>query len=417
MLQRPLGFRCLKPRTRWRSATRQVLANLSWLAVDEDDLPAGTVNLVALLTMRRKRAGDLSICEKALLRRPHDERTPEEKEILASLFSGLRCFRRYPEHVRRLMAGFVSFECYGAGRTVTRVGHKCMGMYFVLSGSLEEWREVQDPLAGPTLKLHATLGPGDALGEVSLLHDTDRSSTTVTTSVVEVLLLQKRDFDNVLKASIMKTWEEIREAMATFPYFEQWGEVALRETCILAKISHFKTGDTILGDGHGQANMAYFLIRGRARLIQHLLLVPKVSSTGLVKYRCLPPGSTTFPAGTQTHFMQVAIFSRGECFGIGEDMVDRRVVADGPVSALLVPRYVLQQRGHGNLWARIRRFLNSRFPSQDALLKQFLNGRDWAKYRRDLVLHLLQGRPPLADTTIHDVPLSLRTRKCAPSEK
>ncbi|KAK3914721.1 Transcription factor MYB3R-3 [Frankliniella fusca] len=236
-------------------------------------------------------------------------------------------------------------------------------------------------------------------------------------AVVEVLLLQKRDFDNVLKASIMKTWEEIREAMAGFHYFEHWGEVALRETCILAKISHFKTGDTILGDGHGQPNMAYFLIRGRARLIQHLLLVPKVSSTGLVKYRCLPPGTTTFPAGTQTHFMQVAVFSKGECFGIGEDMQDRRVVAATPVSALLVPRYVLQQRGHGNLWARIRRFLNSRFPSQDALLKHFLNGRDWAKYRRDLVMHLLQGRPPLADTTVHDVPLSLRTRDWIPLEK
>lgn len=37
--------------------------------------------------------------------------------------------------------------------------------------------------------------------------------------------------------------------------------------------------------------MAYFLIKGRARLIQHLLLLPRVSSTGLVKYRCLPPGT------------------------------------------------------------------------------------------------------------------------------
>lgn len=62
-----------------------------------------------------------------------------------------------------------------------------------------------------------------------------------------MLLLQKRDFDNVLKASIMRTWEEIREAMATFPYFEHWGEVAMRETCILAKICHYKPGDTILG--------------------------------------------------------------------------------------------------------------------------------------------------------------------------
>lgn len=65
--QRPPGFRSLRPRSRWRSALRQVLAHLSWLAVDEDEDggAAGAqrpVNLVALLTMRRKRAGDLSIC-------------------------------------------------------------------------------------------------------------------------------------------------------------------------------------------------------------------------------------------------------------------------------------------------------------------------------------------------------------------
>lgn len=44
------------------------------------------------------------------------------------------------------------------------------------------------------------------------------------------------------------------------------------------------------GDGRGHPNMAYFLMSGRATLIQHMVLVPKLSSTGLVKYRCLPPG-------------------------------------------------------------------------------------------------------------------------------
>ena len=47
--------------------------------------------------------------------------------------------------------------------------------------------------------------------------------------------------------------------------------------------------------------------------------------------------------------------------------MDRRVVAVSHVSALLVPRYVLLQRGRGNLWPRIRRFLNSRFPTQVGL--------------------------------------------------
>lgn len=28
-------------------------------------------------------------------------------------------------------------------------------------------------------------------------------------------------------------------------------------------------------------------------------------------------GATTLPAGAQTHFMQVAILSKGECFGVG----------------------------------------------------------------------------------------------------
>lgn len=41
----------------------------------------------------------------------------------------------------------------------------------------------------------------------------------------ELLYLMKEDFKNVLQASIQKQWDEVREAMSAFTYFDALDEV------------------------------------------------------------------------------------------------------------------------------------------------------------------------------------------------
>lgn len=84
----------------------------------------------------------------------------------------------------------------------------------------------------------------------------------------------KEDFNNVLKATIKARWDDIRDAMMKFSYFDDWGDVAIRECCILSKIKSFEPNTIILGDGvdQGSQDLVYFVIEGACVMIEHLFI-------------------------------------------------------------------------------------------------------------------------------------------------
>lgn len=56
---------------------------------------------------------------------------------------------------------------------------------------------------------------------------------------------------------------------------------------------------------------------------------------------------------TREH-VPLGIFSAGSVFGLGEEMVDRAIVARNAVQCLEIPRYFLFQKTQnlGNIWQR-----------------------------------------------------------------
>lgn len=52
--------------------------------------------------------------------------------------------------------------------------------------------------------------------------------------------------------------------------------------------------------------------------------------------------------------MHVGTFSPGSVFGLGEEMIDRAIVARNSVQCLEIPRYLLYQKTQnlGNIWQR-----------------------------------------------------------------
>lgn len=52
--------------------------------------------------------------------------------------------------------------------------------------------------------------------------------------------------------------------------------------------------------------------------------------------------------------MHVGTFSPGSVFGLGEEMIDRAIVARTAVQCLEIPRYLLFQKTQnvGNIWQR-----------------------------------------------------------------
>ncbi|XP_049547597.1 uncharacterized protein LOC125958327 [Anopheles darlingi] len=118
----------------------------------------------------------------------------------------------------------------------------------------------------------------------------------------------------------------------------------------------------------------------------------------------------TGQAGTEHHFFDLATYSRGSVFGIGEHMVDRVVFARSRVQCLLIPRYWLleKQQNRGNVWHRIRIFLEQRQPSRDRLFRHFLFELRWHRYRRQLVDDHVTVHAPRHLPQLRDVPLVCR---------
>lgn len=110
------------------------------------------------------------------------------------------------------------------------------------------------------------------------------------TAPCEFLVLKKDDFNNVLKATIKARWDEIREAMFKFSYFDQWDDFTVRECCILSKIKSYEPNQVILGDGVGRSSqvMVYFVIEGTCALIEHLFVIETVKR-GIKNYKLYVP--------------------------------------------------------------------------------------------------------------------------------
>lgn len=116
----------------------------------------------------------------------------------------------------------------------------------------------------------------------------------------ELLCLKKRDFEIVLKDTVMEEWDKVIAAMKRFRYFDKWDEVAQRECCIRSKIKKYIPDQTILGDGSGYPTYTYFVLKGHCVLIEHMYLRVETKN-GLKSYQLLescPEPPQTVEEGT-----------------------------------------------------------------------------------------------------------------------
>ncbi|XP_050342223.1 uncharacterized protein LOC126768255 isoform X1 [Nymphalis io] len=271
-MKRKFRAKCL-----FRALGRLVMTNAYWLieGVDHyeglDDVRRRVEQAVRGKTKKKQL---LSINDKALLNKPAEERTDQEKKYIFRIIGGLKCFKRYPNHVKKKLAAVTYFKYYSPGRTIVRQHHEAHALYFIITGDVTVSQLVYDELLQQYVSVDVgVMHPGDMFGEVSLLHNIPRTATCTTNDHCEVLVLMKEDFKNVLQASIQKQWDEVRRAMSAFTYFDALDEVARREGCIVAKMKSYEPNETLLGDGVGVANFVYFILSGRCQMIESLQVI------------------------------------------------------------------------------------------------------------------------------------------------
>ncbi len=99
-----------------------------------------------------------------------------------------------------------------AGEIIVKEGEPGDSFYIVRSGAAEVWRS--DPFSGETEQV-ATLVPGNSFGEEALLQEGFRNATVKMTSPGELLVLEKADFDDLVRPCLVEevTADQTKEAL------------------------------------------------------------------------------------------------------------------------------------------------------------------------------------------------------------
>ncbi|XP_058127165.1 uncharacterized protein LOC131290614 [Anopheles ziemanni] len=248
--------------------------------------------------------------------------------------------------------------------------------------------------------------------------------------------------------SNLKRTRDLLDALARFSYFDRWSDDQRRDFCHRARIRQFEPDQTIFVEGKAPVNYAHFVLSGECGLLQCLNLHKHCDPrTGVTRYklaRSQPTedeiarfhrrrqerlGSSTDTPSTkpttnqlsirtsspwESHFVDIATYSSGAVFGVGEHMVDRAVFARSRVQCLLIPRYWLLEKpqNRGNIWNRVRIFLEQRQPPRERLFRWFLSELMWHRYRRQLVGDFVAVHAPRHLPRLLDVPLVCRIEEC-----
>lgn len=110
-------------------------------------------------------------------------------------------------------------------------------------------------------------------------------------------------------------------------------------------------------------------------------------------------------------FIDVGTYTCGGVFGIAEEMLNRTIIAKTTVQCLLIPRHWLFQKSQniGNVWQRIKIFLNSSIPSQEKLFEDFLNNLKWKRYKKKMIDQIVAtSKQNINETQPYNIPMICR---------
>ncbi|XP_044267126.1 cyclic nucleotide-binding domain-containing protein 2-like [Tribolium madens] len=443
--------RAVSARRKFRALVKLIIANLSWLQELEDEKLGDNVKKnIQVLTRKKGKKSLLTLKDKAVLNKPQELRTEAEKNHLRRIIGNLKCFRRYPPEVKSQLPGIMYFNYFGPNRIVVKQDYEALNLYVILTGEVVVSQTYYDKLLKENVTKDVLLmGPGNYFGEVGLLHNIARTATVTTTEATEFLYVKREDFDRVLKDTVASQWAEVQENMSWFTYFQNWSEVDIRESCILAKKKNFEPDQIVLSSTGGQLDCVYFITKGSCYLIEYMT-IKTTWKKGLPHYTLVkeaadaearPPAavykdikklhkkeeshmglksslrpaiSTSRPSlrpsytqpNIQTHFIKVCTFNKLACFNVGESLKNRIIVSSDETECLLLPRYFLLDKSMITFKA-IEQFLTRHIPSTEQIFKNFLEDHRWSYYKGQLVEQILADKA-FTGNTVHNIPYTIR---------
>uniref|UniRef100_W8BHV8 Cyclic nucleotide-binding domain-containing protein 2 n=1 Tax=Ceratitis capitata TaxID=7213 RepID=W8BHV8_CERCA len=253
------------PVKRFKQLARSALINQQWLS----ELAEQQRTKVAV--HRPKVTGILTNNEKNLLRKFSGFRTDSERLSLVNLMANLIVFSQIPPKLRARLAPYAYFIIIDPKRKIIEEGRQPATVYFVLNGDIavtkKEWSSVKNKYID---KLEYICGPGEWLGEIEILENLKRRHTYTSKSEVELLALDRADFERILMPYVKEIWEEKKTAMRYLGYFSFFSNEQVISACQLATLQQFEPYETIYHENKGLQTFVCFVISGTCMILQCL---------------------------------------------------------------------------------------------------------------------------------------------------
>ena len=162
----------------------------------------------------------------------------------APLFAGLG------EEEIKFISDFLQSESYPKGKDIIRQGESGSRFYMIDSGTVEVWVRHEDG----TETLEAELGRGDYFGERALLTHESRAATCRAKTRVQVMSLEKEDFDELVSQRLQMA-ADLQEAMgraellAAMPLFSEVGAPQVKMLASKLMAESYSAGTAVLRQG------------------------------------------------------------------------------------------------------------------------------------------------------------------------
>ena len=380
---------------------------------DEDEPEILTFNVQSFFPECQS-CGGLSTRVKMILTKMTWSRTDEELQIVRQFVMKLTCFNRYSVYVRHELARVLFYNEFEKGRVVIRQGDVGYCFYLIVSGSVLVEIQDKDTIFGVVRNnIVGELGPGSTFGDLALLNDDKRRATIVCKEHCEFLIVDKVDFNKILKESCKQEWSQSRAILCNHPLFRDWSKENLKVIVEGSHFVEFTSNSVVLKHLSKFSDSVYIVTRGKCQVVQKVtLLVSKVDSRKRRQQQSpkfsLPPieahstaqrcgrdsqqqlsshddGGTCNKKRSIKKWWSLRTLYPGDYFGMGEGPKDSTVICSDMAECLLVNSMLLAKHEQGRYLQRITKEAEQLYPSINAALESYVQMKQWTKYRERVV--------------------------------
>ncbi|KAJ3302368.1 hypothetical protein HDU76_005534, partial [Blyttiomyces sp. JEL0837] len=203
----------------------------------------------------------------AILKKPGDTRTKLEIVVIERVMRRLAAFQGLSDFIITETCKSMTYQFIETDRVIFRQGDPALFWYIILSGAVDVQISVTGKLEDS--KAVKRINAGEGFGDLGLLNDQARAATIVTVRQTELVLVQKEDYNRVLRFVHQKHTAEMVNFLKSIPIFQDWTASALKAIAGKMSFREMPPGSVILEEGKRCDNL-YFIKSGVVHVQKNL---------------------------------------------------------------------------------------------------------------------------------------------------